>query len=106
MLAQHLSAARHNQQIMTLVEAISRAVTMLRVLTRCKAADGEFSIGEIQQMLAELSALQAALECAQAQIEAALEDAGGKDNADQRERVWCSRGGADGFRRRAEERPA
>ncbi len=89
---------------MTLAETMVRAATLFCCLTQDKAADEDFTLWEIDQALGELSELQAALECAKAQIEAACEDAGGKDGADQRDRVRCSRSGLDGRRSDFEER--
>ena len=58
---------------MTLAEAMVRAATTFCCLMQGKAADEDFSLWEIDQALGELGELQAALECAKAQMEEALE---------------------------------
>ena len=82
---------------MTLAKTMARAAKRFAALTARKAADGDFSLQDIDQAIKELNDLQDALECAKAQIEAACEDAGGEDyRGDQSKRVrWYRRGAND-----------
>ena len=58
---------------MTLAEAMVRAAALFCCLTQDKAADGDFSLWEIDQAIGEVDDLKAALECAKSQFEEALE---------------------------------
>ena len=81
---------------MTLAKTMARAAKRFAALTARKAADGDFSLQDIDQAIKELNALQDALEFAKAQIEAACEDAGGADARIPDHNIQCDHGGSEG----------
>lgn len=79
---------------MTLSKIMTRAARRFSALTERKAADGDFSLRDIDQAIKELNALQDALEFARAQFESACEDAGGADARIPDNRIQCDNGGS------------
>ena len=64
---------------MTFAEVIERAAGLFYGWTAEKAADGEITLTELDQLDGELDEIKAAIERQRASILAALEDAGGRD---------------------------
>lgn len=64
---------------MDFAEIITRAAGLFQGWTAQKAADGEVTLDELDQMDGELDEIKSAIEQQRALILAALEDAGGRD---------------------------
>jgi hypothetical protein len=65
---------------MIFAEVIERAAGLFYEWTSKKAADGEVTLDDLDQMDGELDEIKSAIEQQRALILAALEDAGGRDN--------------------------
>ena len=64
---------------MTFAEVITRAAGLFQGWTAQRAADGEVTLDELDQMDGELDEIKTAIEQQRALILAACEDAGGRD---------------------------